>query len=161
MIGEENEEHGSGLRARVEAAGVPIADDRPAVATVLVVDDQLDTGRLLVRMLELAGYAATCVTDGASAIASVAARMPAMVILDVTMPDLDGFDVLRAIRAAPASRAVPVVMFSALNDADSIIRASALGANEYVVKSKLRYAELRELVRRYLGAPREPTADAA
>jgi CheY-like chemotaxis protein len=104
-------------------------------------------------MLELAGHPTIGVTDGAAALASVATRLPAMVILDVMMPDMDGFQVLRALRAAPASRRLPVVMFSAMSDAASADRAAALGASEYVVKGRMRYAELRALVVRYLGTP--------
>jgi CheY-like chemotaxis protein len=123
------------------------------VRNVLVVDDHRDTCRLLVKLLELAGYPALCIGDGAAALASIAAHLPAMVFLDVMMPGLDGFDVLRALRAAPASHRLPVVMYTAVSDDASADRARHLGADEYVVKGRMGYAELRALALRYAGSP--------
>jgi CheY-like chemotaxis protein len=121
--------------------------------TVLVVDDHLDTCQLLVRLLELIGHPATCVVSGRAALEYVrgAGDVPALVILDVMMPDMNGFDVLRALRADPRSRDVPVVMHSARDDDATRALATRDGAQGYFVKTQLGVAELRGLVERFVG----------
>jgi CheY-like chemotaxis protein len=121
--------------------------------SVLVVDDYLDTCELLVQLLEGSGYPAICFTSGASALASAAAERPLMIFLDVMMPDMDGFAVLEALRANPALRDLPVVMYSAIGDPATASRALLLGANAFVVKGRARYSELRSLVERLIGLP--------
>jgi two-component system cell cycle response regulator len=123
------------------------------VSLVLVVDDHLDTCQLLVRLLKRIGYPAACVESGQAALDFVRETVPALVFLDVMMPEMDGFAVLERLRADPALIALPVVMYSAMDDPAAARRAMALGANEYVVKGQMRYADLRQLVERYIGLP--------
>jgi CheY-like chemotaxis protein len=122
-----------------------------AMPKVLVVDDNPDLCHLLVRVLQMFGHDATCVTDGASALDVAWADPPAVVFLDVTMPGLDGFDVLQALRSDDRTRAVPVVMYSAIADPKSMRRAMALGAQDYVVKGAADLDGLREVVWKWAG----------
>lgn len=113
---------------------------------ILLVDDSAADVALAMEALdelELADHVAVA-RDGEQALAFLrragahAARpegLPCVVILDVKMPKMNGFDVLSAIRADPELARVPVVMLSTSNDRDDVERSYALGANGYVVKS--------------------------
>lgn len=122
-----------------------------AMAAVLVVDDQPDLCTVLVRLLRLCGYDAASAEDGEAALDFVRATPPALVILDVMMPGMNGFDVLAALRADPRTTGLPVVMYSALNDPASRRQAMALGAQDYLVKSMAGYEELRQVIARFAG----------
>jgi DNA-binding response OmpR family regulator len=129
-------------------------EDSPVpTAPVLVVDDHLDTCRLLVKLLQMIGRAAVCVESGDEALGYVRRVVPSLVILDVMMPEMSGFDVLKSMRADARLRDVPVVMHSARDD--EMTRAIALrdGAQGYFVKSRLGFSELRAVVDQYVGRP--------
>jgi CheY-like chemotaxis protein len=123
------------------------------MATVLVVDDHPDTRLLVAALLRRAGHPTACATGGRAALDAIRAEPPGLVILDVMMPDVSGFDVLAALRDDARLRAVPVVMYSALADTDTRRRALDLGARDYVVKGSADFAGLAALVERYLGPP--------
>jgi DNA-binding response OmpR family regulator len=101
---------------------------------VLVVDDEPEIGRILAMILRGAGFEAAAVTGGRAALEGLAATPADLVILDVTMPDLDGFETLRRIREAPATARLPVIMLTAnTGDADRA-RAASLGADDFIAK---------------------------
>lgn len=104
------------------------------MSSVLVVDDNPDLCDVLVRLLCRSGFAADHADDGPAAMNAVRARPPAVVVLDVMMPGLDGFAVLRALRDDPRTAGVPVVMYTALDDPAARRRALAMGAQDYLVK---------------------------
>jgi two-component system response regulator ResD len=98
---------------------------------VLVVEDDPTVAEVVVRYLEREGYATEAVGDGAAALASARALPPALVILDLMLPGMDGLDVCRELRAfAP----VPVVILTARGDEDDKIVGLELGADDYVSK---------------------------
>lgn len=103
-------------------------------AQILVVDDTPASLRLLCDRLERAGYAVRGATGGREALAAADAAVPDLVLLDVVMPDLDGFEVCRALRGRPAFTAVPIVMLTALDAADERVRALDAGADDFVGK---------------------------
>lgn len=98
---------------------------------VLVVDDDPTILRTLRINLRARGHEVECVTNGADALDSAAARRPDLVILDLGLPDMDGVDVLRQLRAGST---VPVVVLSARHDADDKVEALDEGADDYVAK---------------------------
>jgi DNA-binding response OmpR family regulator len=103
-------------------------------ARVLVVDDQELNRNLLARRVEHAGHRATCVGSGQEALASLQTEPHDLVLLDIRMPGMDGFAVLRAIRSSAPLADTAVMMVSALNDPNSIRRGYELGADDYVTK---------------------------
>lgn len=123
------------------------------MSTVLVVDDHPDLGTALVRLLKLSGHDAVAVMDGESALAFVHSTPPSMVILDAMMPGLSGYDVLAALRADPTTKALPVVMFSALSGAHARLKAMELGAQDYLVKSVATYDDVAAAVERFVRPP--------
>jgi len=99
---------------------------------VLVVDDDQGVRDALVRGLGLEGFAVREAADGHAALADVAARLPAVVLLDVVMPGISGVDVVRRLRAQ--GRTVPICMLSARDEIDDRVAGLAAGADDYVVK---------------------------
>jgi CheY-like chemotaxis protein len=101
---------------------------------VLVVDDQQDMREMFARVVRSLGHESVTAADGEEAIAHATENPPGLVILDLMMPGINGFDVLRSLRADPRTRGVPIVVFSALNDPEFVEQALGLGANDYWVK---------------------------
>ncbi|MDB5296102.1 MAG: diguanylate cyclase [Phycisphaerales bacterium] len=125
------------------------------MSTVLVVDDHPDQCSMLGRLLRHAGHDATCVTDGPAALDFTFASRPDLVLLDVMLPGLSGYDVLAALRADARTQGVPVVMYSALSDPGARQRALDLGAQEYLVKALTGFEQLAATVER-LATPHPP-----
>lgn len=101
-------------------------------ATVLVVDDDAAVLDTVADGLSVAGYRAIRATNGSAAIEMVRSLRPDLVILDVTMPRMDGFAVLERLRAA--GNGIPVIVLTARHDRDDRVRGLRLGADDYVTK---------------------------
>ena len=121
------------------------------MASILIVDDQADIRRVLTRLVRLAGHDAVDLPGGPEALAHLARHIPDLILLDVMMPDIDGFDVLRAVRADPRTARVPVVMFSAVSAEEMIERARAEGANDYWIKGAISAESLCAGIIEHLG----------
>jgi DNA-binding response OmpR family regulator len=105
-----------------------------AAARVLVVDDQALNRSLLARRVEQMGHRVSSVASGEEALARLRAEPHDLVLLDIQMPGLDGFSVLRAIRAEERLADIAVIMVSAHSDSSTIGRGYELGADDYVTK---------------------------
>src|SRR5437016_2971283 len=101
---------------------------------ILVVDDDQQTAELFTSILRHLGYHATSRFSGPDAIEHIGAALPDLVILDLMMPDMNGIEVLRQLRTNERTAAVPVVMFSALDDDEWRERAEQAGAADYWIK---------------------------
>jgi class 3 adenylate cyclase len=113
---------------------VDITDVRAASSHVLVVDDNLSNRDLLSRRLMREGYRVTSVESGETALAAAAGDALDLVLLDMMMPGLSGFEVLCRLKADARTRHVPVIMISALDELDSAVRCIAAGAEDYLPK---------------------------
>jgi DNA-binding response OmpR family regulator len=103
---------------------------------ILVVDDEADILRFIVAMLEDLGHLTAVASDGAEALQRAAEFRPHLVILDINLPRLDGYEVCRQLKATSA---VPIILMSAdYISVEDARRGSELGADEYVVKPFLR-----------------------
>ena len=100
-------------------------------ARILVVDDEANAVNLVGAILRREGYDVTSATDGDAGLRRFQEYAPDLVLLDVTLPKLSGFDVLARIRE---SSAVPIVMLSALHEERDKARCRRLGADDYLVK---------------------------
>ncbi|HOW74041.1 MAG TPA: response regulator [Phycisphaerae bacterium] len=103
-------------------------------ASILVVDDMVDNVRLLNGLLDARGYEMRSATDGAQALASASAEPPDLILLDIRMPGLDGYEVCRRLKADPATADIPVVFLSAAKEPLDKIEAFAAGGVDYVTK---------------------------
>lgn len=105
------------------------------MADVLVVDDDVDTCRVLGRLLRALGHATVCLPDGRAALDHLAGHVPALVVLDLMMPGLSGLDVLGRIRCDDRLAGVAVVLYTAAIDPNLARHARAAGAADVILKS--------------------------
>jgi PAS domain S-box-containing protein len=101
---------------------------------ILVVDDTLTNCWLLTNILSGAGYQVRPTEDGELALRSVQAKQPALILLDIRMPGLNGFEVCRRLKADEHTRDIPVIFMSALIDTADKAKGFALGAVDYITK---------------------------
>ena len=101
---------------------------------VLLVEDEPDVARLLAFNLEQAGYEVSHVELGLDALARARAEQPVVTVLDVMLPDMNGFDVCKRLRAQPETADVGVLMLTARGDPDDRILGLEVGADDYVTK---------------------------
>src|SRR5260221_6561431 len=101
---------------------------------ILIVDDSVDTCETLRRLLGRAGWEVLCVSEGKAAAQRLNELEAEVVLLDVMMPEVDGFGVLAQIRSDPKTCRTRVVMYSALADEGTRQRARDAGADDYLVK---------------------------
>lgn len=117
---------------------------------ILVVDDAQANVELLEGMLRREGYTVHTAADGEAALAAVARERPDLILLDVMMPKLDGFEVCRRLKHDPATRLTPVVLITALQEREDKIHGISAGADDFLTKPvnphELR-ARARSLVR--------------
>ncbi len=107
---------------------------QPETGSILVVDDDRVSRTLLARTLEALGHRVLEASSGREALDLLQVEEPDIVLLDIVMPEMDGVTVLGRIKGDPARRAVPVIMISALEDFDSVVRCIELGAEDYLQK---------------------------
>jgi signal transduction histidine kinase len=103
-------------------------------ATILIVDDTPANLSVLVDTLSESGYKLMVAEDGEDALAQTAHTQPDLVLLDVMMPGLDGFETCRRLKAQPGTREVPVIFMTALTDTAEKVRAFGAGAVDYITK---------------------------
>jgi PAS domain S-box-containing protein len=102
--------------------------------TILIVDDTLENLRLLSQMLTAHGYKIRAVKTGLEAIASANAELPDLILLDIRLPDISGYEVCTTLKANEKTSVVPVVFLSALNEIEEKLRGFAAGGVEYITK---------------------------
>jgi DNA-binding response OmpR family regulator len=101
---------------------------------ILVVEDEESLLKLESILFASKGYAVTAVRDGKSALEALAAERPDVVVLDIMLPDLDGFEVCRLIKENPEHRSLPVIMLTAKKSSQDLERGRLAGADAYLTK---------------------------
>lgn len=102
--------------------------------TVLLVEDLDDSRFMLRRLLELEGFAVIEASDGAVALEVLRKHACDIVLLDLRLPNIDGFQVTRALRATTQFQSIPIIILSALDDEYTRTEARAAGCNDYLTK---------------------------
>ncbi|MBE9138762.1 diguanylate cyclase [Nodosilinea sp. LEGE 07088] len=102
--------------------------------TILVVDDTPNNLELLLRALTAEGYEVRCARSGQMALTGVQASCPDLILLDIRMPYMDGYEVCQRLRQNAQTAAVPIIILSVLEDGPDKVRAFDLGANDYIAK---------------------------
>jgi two-component system alkaline phosphatase synthesis response regulator PhoP len=126
---------------------------------ILVVDDDKQIVRLVQSYLEQAGYAVLTAPDGAAALRIIRTERPDLVVLDLMLPDQDGWAVTRTVRSDANQAGLPIIMVTArVEDTDKIVGLE-LGADDYIAKPfnpRELVARVRAVLRRGSGAPAQP-----
>ena len=129
------------------------------MGTILVVEDEPDIAELVKYHLDKAGFPARVVADGKQALDLIVREQPALVVLDLMLPGLDGMEVCRRLRASPATRGIPVIMLTAKAEEVDRIVGLEMGADDYVPKPfspRELVARVKAVLRR-AAAPPEPS----
>ena len=126
--------------------------DGTAMPSILIADDDASNREVLTYYLRRQGFDIHAVADGEKALAAIAERRFALVLLDVVMPGLDGLEALRRIRCAHDARQLPVILFTGLDAPDALDTAGELGANAWLAKP-YQLADLLAAVRGQIASP--------
>ncbi len=128
---------------------------------ILVVDDDFVNRMVLHKILERSGYGVLEAVNGNEAIAQVKNAKPDLILLDIMMPEMDGYEVCRRLKADQDTEAIPVIFITAMNDPDNLVKGFHVGASDYIykpinleevkarVKTHLRLKTATEAIKRY------------
>jgi len=120
------------------------------MARIMIIEDEEPIRNNLRRFLQMEGYAVIEAENGQRGLELIRTSLPDLVICDVMMPELDGFGLLKILRADPHTAAVPFVFLTASAEKESLEHGRELGADEYVTKP-FNLPQLAALIRRRLG----------
>ncbi|TLM67845.1 MAG: response regulator [Deltaproteobacteria bacterium] len=116
---------------------------------ILIVEDEEKLRELVTLLLSSRGYEIECVSDGLAALGAIRRKAPDLVLLDIMIPEIDGFEVCRQIKNNELTRQIPVVMLTAKRHQTDFARAEEVGADWYLVKP-FKSAMLVETIMRFL-----------
>jgi len=118
--------------------------------TILLVEDTEDNRFMMRRLLEMSGYAVIEATNGEEAVQLAESERPQLILMDLSLPIIDGLAATRAIRKLDGFKETPIVAVSAHDTSDFQSEALAAGCNSYITKP-IDFSELEELIARLLG----------
>ena len=142
VIGRSNRDWGDGLTigGMIEPAPTPLSEAELDVAmdlgsaSILVVDDHEQNLELIQAYLEDIGCAVRLARDGVEALGEIEKKQPDLILLDVMMPRMSGFQLCSKLKADPSTRDIPVVMVTALSEVGDVERAVECGADDFLTK---------------------------
>src|SRR3990167_6739439 len=123
---------------------------------VLLVEDDLGLASVYKARLEAEGFEVFHCDNGETALSDAIKHKPDLILLDVMMPKISGFDVLDILRNTPETTNIKVVMLTALSQPKDVEKAKSLGADDYLVKSQVVIADVIERIRHHLKLPETP-----
>ena len=124
----------------------------PGAARILVVDDNLDAGETLIQLLSANGFAVRHVPDGNGALLAVNDFSPDLAILDIGLPDMDGYSLAGRLRALPDNSRLPLVALSGYGEGSDVAHAREAGFDRHLTKP-VRIAELIGVINTLLARP--------
>ena len=122
---------------------------------VLIVEDDEFLRSLAAKKLAQDGFDVKVAVDGENAVTVAKDTKPSLIVLDLILPGMDGFDVLEKIKAEDALKSVPVIVFSNLGQKEDVDRAQYLGASDFLVKSNFTLDDLLEKIKTQLSAQKQ------
>jgi pilus assembly protein CpaE len=128
---------------------------------ILIVDDDKQVRELIAICLQEEGYRTVIANDGAEAMTAVSEQLPALVLADVNMPDMNGLELAQRLRSDPLTAGIPIMMLSALAQSKDVLAGYSSGADEYATKPielAVLLAKVNSLVSRRIRIPADATA---
>lgn len=116
-------------------------------AKILVVEDETFLVKIYTAKLKKEGYEVVIANDGQEAVTLAEQVKPDLILLDLILPRMNGFEALELMRASPANRTTPVIVLSNLGQEEDIKRAEALGADSYLVKANYSIQDVMAKIR--------------
>ena len=117
---------------------------------MLIVDDEKDLRVALRSSLESTGFSVVEATDGVKGLATAEQIRPDLILLDITMPNMNGHQMLRAIRSTPWGRSIRVILLTNADDANNVAQGITLRGNDYLIKSHTSLEEIVKKVKQHL-----------
>ena len=124
--------------------------------TILLVEDTEDNRHMMKKLLEMSGYRVLEATNGEEAVQVTSKEWPELILMDLSLPIIDGLAATRLIRNLPDGHQLPIIAVSAHDTADFHADALAAGCDAYITKP-INYPELEEVVARLMAAPKTKT----
>lgn len=131
-----------------EKGHIPV-HNKDSVTTVLLVEDTEDNRQMMGRLLVMSGFRVVEATNGQEAVEAAARENPGIILMDLSLPFIDGLAATRRIRNLPGLKNVPIVVVSAHDTADFHHEALAAGCDAYITKP-IDFSELEEVMRRMM-----------
>src|SRR5882672_2632544 len=129
------------------------------MAKILLVEDDVNLREIYSARFAAESYEVITASDGEEALATAVRERPDLIVLDVMMPKISGFDMLDILRSTPETRNTKVIMMTALSQAEDKSRADKLGADRYLVKSQVTLEDVAKVAHEVLtGEPATPAA---
>lgn len=119
----------------IESDAMPILHQEDNTADILVVDDDPSIQRMFYRLLKRAGYKITIADNGQDAFQKISQSIPDLILLDLCMPGLDGFQMITCLKEKPDTKDIPIILITGLNTSQNHVKALDLGANDFMSKT--------------------------
>lgn len=139
------------LRYTVRYSGHGSNDMITSTPHVLIVEDDTFLSNIYKTKFEMEGFKVSVSDNGETALTDIKKKMPDIVLLDILLPKLDGFSVLEAVKADPATRAIPIILLTNLGQKDDVEKGLGLGAADYLIKAHFKPSETVAKVKKILG----------
>ena len=117
---------------------------------ILIVEDDKFLAKMLGRMLESHKYAIVLASSGQEGLEKSGDSEIGLILMDIMLPDIDGFELLSKIKSSDKLKNIPVIIMSNLGQAEDISQGKKLGVNDYIIKSDLSLDEVVEKIKKYL-----------
>lgn len=118
---------------------------------ILLVEDDTFLSNIYKTKFEMEGYEVITATDGESGLAIAKSKKPSLILLDILLPKMDGFSVLKELKADDSVKEIPVILLTNLGQKDDVSKGLELGASDYLIKAHFKPSETVEKVRKLIG----------
>ena len=119
------------------------------MAKILIIEDHLETSEFMQNLLKINGLDSLVAPDGMSGLEKARTEKPDLILLDLMMPEMDGFEVCRQLKTDPGTASIPIIIVSVRASEDSISKGKSLGAVDYITKP-FDPAKLIETMKKFL-----------
>lgn len=117
---------------------------------ILIIEDDKFLKSLCVKKLQKAGFVVFTASDGEEGLEKIKKERPALILLDVVLPGIDGFEVLKCLKQDSATASIPVILLTNLGQEDNIEKGLALGADDYLVKARFTPGQIVKKVKQFI-----------
>lgn len=126
-----------------------MSDTKPT-RTILIVEDDSFLLSMYVTKMEMSEYSVLQAVDGKQALKLALEKMPDLILLDILLPEMDGFEVLKALRENPKGKDMPVILLTNLGQKEEIEKGLAMGASDYLIKAHFTPQEVMSKIEKVL-----------